>query len=225
MAKSKERIDARRLRIDGRSIKSIARDVGVSKSSVSLWCQDIQLTNDQVALLKARSGGKGIGPIAARKQKIEERLSRRSRLMKVGMKKFPPIDTRIVVAMGLALYWAEGYKKGRDLRFCNSDPDMIKLYLKWLELVFGVSKDQIKLKVGINIIHKYRINDITNYWLVQTGCSNFDAVSYKKVSNSKIYENLENHFGTLEVRVRKSTNMFYCLEGMLEKLKLGLGGI
>lgn len=225
MAKSKERLKARRLRRDGKSVKSIAREIGVSKSSVSLWCGDIQLSDSQIAELKKRSGGVGIGPIAAGRQKIEERLFRRAKQMEIGMKEFPMIDPNSIKAIGLALYWAEGYKKGRDLRFCNSDPIMIKLYLKWLEIMFGIRKDQIKLKIGINIIHKYRINDVIRFWSKLVGCSNFDAVSYKKVKNLKTYENMNNHFGTLGVRVCKSTNMFYRLEGMLEKVRLSLGEV
>jgi transposase-like protein len=55
--KTAERIEARRLRRDeGRSIKDIARRVGVSQSSVSIWVRDIQLTPEQHGRLQEANG-------------------------------------------------------------------------------------------------------------------------------------------------------------------------
>lgn len=51
MAKVKERNKAIALRKQGQSIKDIARLLGVSKGSVSLWCQDILLTAKQKEVL------------------------------------------------------------------------------------------------------------------------------------------------------------------------------
>ena len=50
--KIKEKLEARRLRKEeGRSIKTIARILGVSSGSVSYWVRDISLTSDQIASL------------------------------------------------------------------------------------------------------------------------------------------------------------------------------
>jgi transposase len=57
VVKTAERELARRMRrYEGRSIKEIARLVGVSKSSVSLWVRDIELSDEQHAALQARNG-------------------------------------------------------------------------------------------------------------------------------------------------------------------------
>ena len=55
MAKSELKIKARKLRTFGKSIKDIALMVGVSQSTVSLWCRDISLTDHQ---LRRILGGK-----------------------------------------------------------------------------------------------------------------------------------------------------------------------
>ena len=47
MAKFKEKILARKLRKQGKSIKNIAKIINVSKSSVSRWCNDILLSGLQ----------------------------------------------------------------------------------------------------------------------------------------------------------------------------------
>ena len=54
--KTRERELARQLRREkGASIKDIAHRVGVSKSSVSMWVRDIELTPKQQAALAARN--------------------------------------------------------------------------------------------------------------------------------------------------------------------------
>jgi len=46
-----ERVRARELRSDGRSVGSIAAELGVAKSSVSRWVRDIALSPEQHAVL------------------------------------------------------------------------------------------------------------------------------------------------------------------------------
>ena len=54
LMKTAEQAAARELRQDeGRSVKEIARLLGVSRSSVSLWVRDIELTPKQRAALMA----------------------------------------------------------------------------------------------------------------------------------------------------------------------------
>jgi transposase-like protein len=53
MVKTEERELARKLRRgEGASIKEIARRIGVSPSSVSVWVRDIELTDNQRAVLR-----------------------------------------------------------------------------------------------------------------------------------------------------------------------------
>lgn len=46
---------------------------------------------------------------------------------------------------GVMLYWAEGFKKGDGIDFTNSDPDMIKLFLKFLRRICGVGEKRLRL--------------------------------------------------------------------------------
>src|SRR3989344_6018333 len=55
MAKSQLRIQARKLRQDGLGIKTIAHKLGVSPSTVSLWCRDIILSSQQIQSLQANA--------------------------------------------------------------------------------------------------------------------------------------------------------------------------
>lgn len=222
MAKSLERIKAREMRMKGESIGNIAKCLKVSKSSVSLWCQDIVLTYNQFLRLKKREAlGAHRGRIKMARNKIRERLRRRKNFMNQGIKQFKNSKNDILLAIGVALYWAEGYKAGRRLSFCNSDPEMIKLFLFWLRRVYKISEDEIRCIVGINQDHRVRVNEVIKYWVKVTGVpeAQFDKTSYKKVINKKIYENFKDHYGTLNIRVLRSTNLFYKIEGCIEALK------
>lgn len=48
MAKSKEKNKALKLRQQGESIKKIAKKLKIAKSTISLWCRDIELTPEQI---------------------------------------------------------------------------------------------------------------------------------------------------------------------------------
>lgn len=54
MAKFKEMVQVRELRRNGESIGVIARKLDVSKSTVSYWCSDIGLSEEQIRKLAAR---------------------------------------------------------------------------------------------------------------------------------------------------------------------------
>lgn len=58
--RNKERLKARRLRCEGRSIKQIAQELGFAKSSVSVWVRDVKLTNSQKKFLADREIQGGI---------------------------------------------------------------------------------------------------------------------------------------------------------------------
>jgi len=219
MAKSQERIRAREMRRGGNSIKIIAKKVGVSKSSVSIWCGDIELTKEQQErLIEADRKGGAVGRAIAAKNKIQERLGRVARYWNDGRNLVGNITERDLFVIGVALYWAEGYKKGRKLSFSNSDPKMIRLWIEWLVKCLGVSHKEIYCNVGINQIHEYRIREVEQYWSGITGVpvSSFTKASLKKVNSAKIYEFPEKHFGTLNVIVRKGTNDSYLMAGLID---------
>ena len=52
MTKKEERLEARRLRREGMSIKAIAKALEIAKSSASTWCRDIILTEEQEQALQ-----------------------------------------------------------------------------------------------------------------------------------------------------------------------------
>jgi len=118
--------------------------------------------------------------------------------------------------LGIGLYLGEGSKKETVFQFTNSNPKLIRIFLSWLEDVLEVKKENLILRVMVNQIHKKRDGVIKKHWSHITGVpeNQFRKTIFIKSKNKKIYENFEEHFGTLAVRARNGTRLQYKTLGL-----------
>ncbi|OGZ10750.1 MAG: hypothetical protein A3C93_05535 [Candidatus Lloydbacteria bacterium RIFCSPHIGHO2_02_FULL_54_17] len=72
-------------------------------------------------------------------------------------------DVRLKL-LGVAIYWAEGYKsdKAKCVDLANSDPDMIRIFMKFLRNVCGV--DENRLRVLLYCHDRQKIPELIAYW-------------------------------------------------------------
>ena len=222
MAKSKKQIQARSLRMRGKSIKAIAKKISVSKSSVSIWCRDIALTASQIAklhenMVKGSYAGRMKGA-RIQKERKEEKIRG---YLSDGLKDIGKLSDREFFIAGLCLYWGEGNKKTGGVRFSNSDPKIIEFIIKWFRQILKISSDRFCIYVNINRIHKKRGEAVKKFWIDLTGipAKQFRKVILIKSKNKKIYENFSNHYGTLDLRILKSTYLLYQIRGWLKALE------
>ena len=131
MAKSAQRLEARRLRKRGFSINEIANKTSFSKRTVSRWCNDIVLNEYQKLNLWSRAKAKynlNFKKYCERKHRVtQEKIQK---LKQEGIKEIEKLSKRELFITGVALYWAEGFKKDMRFGFANTDPAMIKFCLK-----------------------------------------------------------------------------------------------
>jgi transcriptional regulator with XRE-family HTH domain len=221
MAKYLLRNKARELRRKGISVKKIAEYLKVSKSSASIWTRDIILTVKQLEKLRnAMLRGSELGRIKGALIQKERRLKFIEDSRNKGIKELPSINERELLIAGLALYWGEGSRKSQEVEFCNSDPKMIQFLLLWLKKCFGITPSEIKCCVGINQMHRKREQVVRGYWSKISGIpiSQFRKTSLKKVKNNKVYENFNEHYGTLSVIVTKPSRFYFKILGLIEGL-------
>ncbi|PIU02316.1 hypothetical protein COT66_00855 [Candidatus Shapirobacteria bacterium CG09_land_8_20_14_0_10_49_15] len=221
MAKSQEKLKARQLRREGESIKVIAKKLKVSSSSASNWCRDIRLKKDQVKKLERRAHDPNYGrrlKYTLRQQK--KRIKKTNRLKKQGIREIGELSKRELFLVGVALYWAEGYKKDNQVGFGSSDPEMVKTFFRWLYESCGCKPQDLILRVTVNISHRHRIREIENYWskITEVPVDEFRKPFYQRVKWKKIYENPNDYFGVLRIRVRKSTDFLRKIHGWIEGL-------
>lgn len=221
MAKSLLRIKARQMRTKGESVKEITRKLGISKSTASIWVRDIILSVEQLEKLKKRSlKGAELGRLRSALKQKERRLKLIEELEKQGIKRLKNLTKREFLIAGIALYWAEGSKKTRGVQFCNSDPKLIKFMIEWIKRNFNIKTEELAGYVGINEIHRSRDKIVSEYWSKISGIplNQFRKTSFKKTKNKKVYENFNEHYGTLTVKVLKSARNYYKIMGLIEGL-------
>ena len=219
MAKFEKRLQAQKLRREkGLSIKKIASILEVSKSTVSKWCLDIELTTQQKAqLLENNKRGGLLGALANRRKK-EARITYHDTLGKRHIKKLSKRDFLIA---GVALYWAEGSKADRTkLSFINSDPGMIQFMYQWFQEVIGVQKIDFMPRISINEMHRPRIKKVIKYWskLLALPRSQFGNPVFIKTKQKKVYENYDLYYGLLSLKMRRSTEIKYRILGLIKGL-------
>ncbi|HUD44864.1 MAG TPA: helix-turn-helix domain-containing protein [Patescibacteria group bacterium] len=222
MAKYDLRLKARALRKQGVSVKQISKELEVSKGTASIWVRDIILTVEQLERLRmSELKGAELGRLRGALIQKERRIKLAKDLKNKGLVALKDLSKREILILGLALYWGEGNKKNRRIQFCNSDPDMIKFILYWLQKCFGVNKKDIKCTIGINEIHAYREQILLSYWseITDIPLGQFSKNSYKKVLNKKVYENMDQYFGTLSINVCKGIEHFYTINGLIEAMR------
>ncbi len=149
LVREKER--AITLRRRGYSYRDILREVHVSKSSISLWLQNLPLTKDEKTYLKSRLNSNiSRGRMRAAASLHGLRIKRDKLLLLEAQKDFHQYCRIPLFQLGIALYWAEGSKRTNAFAFSNSDSEMIDIMLSWIERFFKVGRNVIKVRLYIH---------------------------------------------------------------------------
>jgi transposase-like protein len=161
--KTIEKAHAIRLRQAGYSISEISRRVGVAKSSISLWVRDIQLTQGQQdALSSSPFSSRAIEK--RRQSRIANEKKKRNMVIASAAEEVKPLTHKELWLVGIMLYWAEGGKTQRMVRFSNGDPEMIKIMMRFFRIVCKVPEE--KFRGYIHIHPHLDANAAENYWSV-----------------------------------------------------------
>jgi AcrR family transcriptional regulator len=164
--KTREREIARAMRRQGRSIRDITTLVGVSKSSVSLWVRDIDLTPEQHEALRERNA-------AYSRQRLGNSVwsaqcrERRARWQEEGRTAARQADPRH--AAGCMLYWAEGSKARNIAQMTNADPEVLRFFVAFLRRFFDVPDEQFAVTCNLFADHLDRQREVEQFWLDTLG--------------------------------------------------------
>jgi hypothetical protein len=202
VVKTDEQAQARRLRAEGRSVKEITRQLGVARSSVSRWVQDVPLTEAQRAALE-ESSGRGRLKGSARNQ--ANGRARREAYHRQGRERALVEDASY--AAGCMLYWAEGDKCRHAVTLSNSDPDLLSYFADFLRTYFAVTDDQFRVHCNLFADHVQSQRDIEQFWLARLSlpisCLRKSMVnSYSKYSQKKRVNKLP--YGTCKLVVHRT---------------------
>ena len=190
--------------------------MGVSRSSVSLWVRDIELTPVQQAALRERDpayhGHRNGSLENARRGRVRRRAfqERGRALAREGSPSY---------LAGCMLYWAEGSRRRTRVEFVNSDPNMVRFFVRFLREAFGVPPEKIALTCNLFADHERRQREIEQFWLelldLPSGCLRKSTVNrYSRYSKKKRTNKLP--YGTGRITVY-STEIVQAIYGSIQE--------
>lgn len=212
-----------KLRKEGGTYSEILKEIPVAKSTLSEWFREVSLSKKQYQRLTEKK-------LAAAKRggvvKREQRLKRVEEICASAFADIKHISKRELWLIGIILYWAEGtkekeYHPGSQLMFGNSDPRMIKLFVKWLLNSCGLSRDRLTFEIYIHKNSKNNIEVVRKYWSDVTGFSikEFSRVYYKTNVIKTNRRNIDNlYYGLIRVKVRASSDLVRQIAGWTEAI-------
>ena len=215
------------LRLNGYSYNEINQKLGTAKSTLSSWFSNMKLSQKAISRLGKRSS-QGVlnGLIKRNKQQTviaqnRARMTRNRATEEVGS-----LSVNDLLIIGIALYWAEGYKrlkklKGREITshmiaLTNSDPLIVAAFILFLIKIMKIPIEKIMIEMRLfkHIIE----DDAISYWMKVTKLprSQFYEPTYPMSSASKGKRPINRlPYGTVRVIV-SDTNAFYRLMGLID---------
>lgn len=211
-----EKEKARKLRKQGKSINQIVTETGLSKASVSEWVRDIVLTKNQRNKISQR--GRSVESIEKRRlNRLANEQIKRQAIIDLAKKDFTNISLEQLKLIGIILYLGEGGKTKRIVRLANSDPEIVKIMMRFFREICGVPEN--KFAGYIHTFAHANINKTEKYWSKITGIprSKFYK-TYIKPSSASLQKRNTLPFGTFDIYVC-DTKLFLTIMGWIEKIK------
>jgi hypothetical protein len=185
--KLEEQQRARELRAESWTLQEIADELGVAKSSVSLWTRDVEF---DPAL--RRSAATGRRPRGSEHPLRRRKLAEIERCRVEGIARVRRLDDRELLMAGLGLYAGDGSKRDGEVRFANSDPRMVQLFCTWFRRFFDV--DEARLRARLYLHQGLDLDAATVFWSKVTGipAARFTR-PYRAVPDATIRHNKHTH--------------------------------
>jgi hypothetical protein len=182
MTKKAEREQARELRRRGKSMKAIAREIGVSPGSVHLWTADIDIGDEQRARLADAAHQGNLLKAKAHLQRGQ--LLRVLKDREQADAEWPSLKLKPDFTFGLALYIGEGSKTDSVVGVTNANPAVLRAALRFFDLI-GIEMGRVKVNI---VLHQGEDPTAAlRHWATELGLPphRFNKVTTSKVSGGQ----------------------------------------
>jgi predicted transcriptional regulator len=215
-AKDDLRAKARDLREQGLDYEEIVAELGVSKSSVSLWVRDMprppRLSYEECR----KRSAEGVQRYWDSERPARE--ARREAISAAAASQIGQLNDREILIAGAIAYWCEGvknkpYRRTDRVAFMNSDPMLIKFFLKFLTAA-GVGLAQLTFQI---FIHEHADAEAAQqFWIDVTHAdpAQFRRPTLKRHNPKTVRKNTgSDYHGCLRVDVRRGSVLYRQMEG------------
>lgn len=155
--KLQEQQRARELRAQAWTLREIADELGVAKSSVSVWVRDVDF---DPGARRSRSTG--------RRPRGTDHPLRRRKLAEIaacdawGREQIGGLDDRDLLIAGTALYAGEGGKTDGSVKFANTNAELMDLFCRWLRHFWDI--DETRLRVRLYLHEGLDLQAANHFW-------------------------------------------------------------
>jgi hypothetical protein len=184
------------LRSHGYSIIEIGKKLNRPKTTIFRHVQDIEVLPEYLRNWAGKRGG------SKKRKALKEAES-----LKEARKLIKELSYKEKFILLSALYWGEGSKKSFGLS--NTDPNLIKVFLKCLKDLFEVNTE--KLRVSIRIYEDLNRQKCLDFWSKVTGVQRDNFVSVNILKGKKRGK-LE--YGMCRIRVTKGGDFLKKIIGL-----------
>lgn len=226
----RDKKNALALRLQGHSYNEINHKLGIAKSTLSSWFAKTILPERARKRLERRvAEGSLEGLLKRNRQQTKDAWERATIVREKANRDVRKLSKHDLFLVGVALYWAEGYKKlvvknGKErtahtVSFTNSDPKMIRIFLRFLIEIAEIQKS--KISISMRLFTHIEKETALKYWLGVTGLEekNFQKPSFvvsKSSQGKRPYNRLP--YGTIQVVVG-NTQKFHQIMGWIEGMQ------
>ena len=222
----KDKLLAIKLRKQGKSYNQISQVLKIPKGTLSYWFGNLKISSKAQEKILKRTHQLNLERLIKRNKNQTVLAKERALIIRAEAKQESiSLMNEPLFLSGLSLYWAEGYKKGADgskwksVSFANSDPDMIKVIMKFFRkfLVYDDRRIKIQLMAHKNI----SIDNAITFWsdLTKIPKKQFikSYVGISKASKGKREPNRLTH-GTIHIKIN-DVKLFFRVIGWIDGLK------
>lgn len=210
------------LRKKGLSYREILKHVPVARSTLSVWLRDVPLAQKHRRRLSEKQR---LSALRGARSRHAQRIMRTEEIHRAAARDITGISDRELWLMGIMLYWAEGAQEreerpGSGVWFTNSDPHMIKIFLKWLLKICNVPKSSVNFEVTIQGPHAYMQEHVIAYWSYITGFkkSAFSRVHFRQRHVQRKRKRSAAYQGILKIKVKESSALNRKITGWIRAI-------
>ncbi len=156
------------LRKEGKSYNSISQELNITKSTLSQWFLNVDWSQEVRKKLiesskeKSRIHIENLNKTRGKNLEISYKQAEDEALNDLAKLQYNPL-----FIAGVMLYWGEGDKRNKNnVKFINTDPNMIVLYCDFLRKICDVPEE--KIKAGLFIYDNIDELNAINFWSDKT---------------------------------------------------------
>lgn len=141
----------------GYSYGMILEKTRLSKSTLSNWLKEVPYNPCKEVIMRI-----GAGRSKAAQTKHRQKVKSILQIKDSARKELGRLTKRDLWLLGIGLYLGEGSKSHENIRIINSDPEIIKIAIKWFHENCGLSNDNFT--ISIHIYPDNNIKKTIDFW-------------------------------------------------------------